>query len=304
MELAELGRALRRLGLRQPVLRAAFGTANAIRAAQLAVSGSRSKLIGQLSSSPTGRLFAMFVGNDRVAEDVARSQFGELFSPLQEHRLVEVRDGVAFAPQALLPHRGALVCAPWSALPDDSSIHLANVMPSGASDWLDIGTGSAFAPIVCGTGSVIATDIDDELLSCARLGIGLSDKREVVTARHGDLFDTAPSRRHRWVTFNAPIEGADALLARFWEQVPSYVEPGGTVVVHSLAEPGPRCAASLECLSGLLIRARYTPVDFHPSFAMSAWHPGVDGSHVERSFNLSPQHPHVSWDWISPGSFG
>ncbi len=100
----------------------------------------------------TARLYALFVAGDTVVLD-ENAAVAELLGDD-----VEVVDGRARARVSVLPlGAGLLVCDRLDAdggtdlvcWPDDSSYHLARSIPPGRrARWLDVATGSAFAPIL------------------------------------------------------------------------------------------------------------------------------------------------------------
>ncbi len=184
-----------------------------------------------------------------------------------------------------------LVC--W---PDDSSVHLASALPPGRRPrWIDLGCGSAFAPLarpelatqICGI------DINARAVEHARLGAGLSGI-EHLRIDAGDIADIEGTAE--LVTCNAPIPGesdaavwrsADAaFFTRLWETTRRCTAPGGEVVVHCTL------AAIPDDLPGEQLIVVYTPPSTK-AFAILWWRPDAPARRVVGRRLMTPERSHV-----------
>jgi hypothetical protein len=279
---AAIGGRLRRRGLRPELAIAAFGGRTAVHAARLAAERRRSP-----PTTVAAAVIELFVGAGSVERELAERALGPDLETLAGLGLLEVGDAVTAA-AALLPVGPALLACRRDALPDDSSFHLVGALSGPApASWLDVGTGCGFAPLLCpAAGPVVATDVDRHAVDLARIGAALSGRGDVELAA-ADLLAAAAGRRFARVTFNAPIEGAAALLERFWSRVGDHLEPAGEVIVHSIDGP-------LPSLPGEVIAVRYTPADHRPGFAVSRWRPDAGPRRRRVAIELDPETPHVT----------
>jgi hypothetical protein len=192
---------------------------------------------------------------------------------------------------------------PW---PDDSSLHLASCLPTGAlGAWLDVGTGAAVAPLVAGPRAtrVRATDVNDAALARAAQGAALSGRTDLTLAR-ADLLDGAGAG---WdlITFNAPVPADDAaapattwhrappgaaLIERFWAAAGDHVAHGGEVLAHTaiLSDPWALHAGR----PGAVTVARYTPPG-ERGFAITRWRPHAPAARDLVEIPLGPGRPYV-----------
>ena len=220
--------------------------------------------------------------------------------------LIEASSSTVHAEVAILPAGEALVvCDRFDApptstrvcWPDDSSYHLAGAIPRQHVDrWLDLGSGSAFAPLVR---PEVATEITGvELNSVAThmawLGAFLS-RIGHITVEQGDIGIEQASAQ--LVTCNAPMPSTgiemwrhtdDDFFSRLWSVVPERVAPGGLAVIHAALSTIPH-----ERLAGDRRIVIYTPQEATPAFGVLWWRPDA-AEHLAISHRpLTQQRPHV-----------
>jgi hypothetical protein len=132
---------------------------------------------------------------DRAAgEAVEPATPSELFAPTWAPLALEH----ARARIAILPlEQTLLVCDRFDApssrelvlCPDDSSYHLASAIPPGRRErWIDLATGSAFAPLArpALASQIVGIDLNPRAVALTRIGAGLSGCAH-VDARCGDI---------------------------------------------------------------------------------------------------------------------
>ncbi len=252
----------------------------------------------------TARLYALFVAGDTVVLD-ENAAVAELLGDD-----VEVVDGRARARVSVLPlGAGLLVCDRLDAdggtdlvcWPDDSSYHLARSIPPGRrARWLDVATGSAFAPILRPelAAEIVGTDLNPRAVTYARRGLALSGVGH-ATVREADL-TAGVVGAFELVTCNAPIPAdvgplwratADAsFFARFFDEAPRVLATGGLVVVHgALATMNPL----VEKLPGERVVVSYVPEGGRP-FGILWWQPDAAARHVVAYRALTPERPHLT----------
>lgn len=184
-----------------------------------------------------------------------------------------------------------LVC--W---PDDSSVHLAGALPPGRrARWIDLGCGSAFAPLARPelATTIHGIDINPRAVDHARLGAGLSGIQH-LTIERGDI--AADWGTAELVTCNAPIpdepdaavwRSADAgFFGRLWSAARRCAAPGGEIVVHCTL------AAIPDDLPGEQTIVVYTPPSTK-AFAMLWWRPDAPARRVVARRPMTPERPHV-----------
>jgi len=184
-----------------------------------------------------------------------------------------------------------LVC--W---PDDSSVHLASALPPGRRPrWIDLGCGSAFAPLARPelATQIHGIDINPRAVEHARLGAGLSGI-EHLRIDQGDVADIEGTAE--LVTCNAPIPGepdaavwrsADpAFFTRLWATARRCAAPGGEIVVHCTL------AAIPDELPGEQVIVVYTPPSTK-AFAILWWRPDAPARRVVGRRPMTPERPHV-----------
>jgi SAM-dependent methyltransferase len=191
-----------------------------------------------------------------------------------------------------------LVC--W---PDDSSYHLARALPPGPHvRWIDLGCGSAFAPLARPdlAATIMCADLNPRAVGYARLGAELAGHAH-VTAVESDLAAALPAGRADLVTCNAPIPdpvGPPAPLwrsttpgffARLFEDAARLLAPGGTLVVHGATDA---LEPVLAARGGERIVVRYTPPN-HRGFGIAWWRPDAAANHVATYRALTPDRPHL-----------
>lgn len=324
--LATLGAQLRNAGLNARALAAWAGTA------RLAALPARLETPPS-AATPAGAILALFVAGAEVARDRLRSLPEPAIAALAVHGLVEPGAGRLRARVAVLPLGAALlVCDRLDApaerelvcWPDDSSHHLASAIPPGRrAGWLDLGCGSAFAPLVRPelAHQIAGVDINPRATRHARLGAALSGIAHLAVST-GDIDDPHPPAD--LVTCNAPIpelgpprvDPADGGLPgaadrhaerarllvpevwrraeagffeRLWPALQRAVRPGGLIVVHAASaalEP------ALADAPGERVIATYTP-DGVRGFAVAWWRPDAPPRLVQARRALTPARPHV-----------
>lgn len=194
-----------------------------------------------------------------------------------------------------------LVC--W---PDDSSHHLASAIPSGRrADWLDLGCGSAFAPLSRPelAARITAIDLNPRAVRFAEIGAALSGIPRLAAAT-GDIADPQPQAE--LVTCNAPmpahahdqLRGAlpeiwrhadPGFFDRLWPAVRQAVRPGGLIVVHAASDV---VLPALSSAGGERVVVRYTP-EGAPGFAVAWWRPDAEDRMVVTHRVLTAARPHL-----------
>lgn len=251
---------------------------------------------------PAAAALALLVaGAELPLERVRRLPIDELVAAgLVEHIEDRVRARVAVVPlgaSLLVCDRAEcddgvdLVC--W---PDDSSVHLAGALPPGRrARWIDLGCGSAFAPLARPelATTIHGIDINPRGVEHARLGAGLSGIQH-LTIERGDI--AADWGTAELVTCNAPIpdepdaavwRSADAgFFGRLWSAARRCAAPGGEIVVHCTL------AAIPDDLPGEQTIVVYTPPSTK-AFAMLWWRPDSPARRVVARRPMTPDRPHV-----------
>lgn len=295
MTAAELGTALRAAGLTPRMLAAWAGTDRLPRLAwRLAQRTAPDPL-------PAARALALFVeGRELAARDVSLP-----IDALVDLGLLARLDDRLRATVSLLPLGNALVVcdrddAPdhpelvcW---PDDSSYHLAASLPPGRrARWLDLGCGSAFAPLAhpALATTIHGIDLNPRAVRYARLGAALAGIAH-LTVEEADI--GAAHAPAELVTCNAPIPGewdqalwrtADAAFAsRLWPALRAAIAPRGEAVVHSIL---PLVPAALD---GEVVSVLYTPPGMR-AFAVTWWRPEAPPRRVTAYRELTPARPHL-----------
>jgi release factor glutamine methyltransferase len=122
------------------------------------------------------------------------------------------------------------------------------LVPTGGR-VLDLGTGTgvgALAAIRVGAASVVAVDVDERAVRCARINALLAGCEDRIDVRHGDLFEPVVGERFDVVLFNPPFLGgrpdpgghplqrafrAGDVLERFADGLAAHLAPGGHAVL-------------------------------------------------------------------------
>lgn len=118
------------------------------------------------------------------------------------------------------------------------------LIPPGAV-VLDMGTGSGIGAIFAAqwAGSVLAVDVNEAAVRCARINVLLNRLEDRVTVRQGDLFAPADGQQFDVILFNPPYfpgEPSSALdqafhatdvAARFAAGLAAHLRPGGWALV-------------------------------------------------------------------------
>jgi hypothetical protein len=289
-----IGNALRTAGL---VPRALAAWAGTDRVSMLPIEELRER-----EPTPAATALALFVAGRDVPVDRLHVPLDELV----ERGLVERDSKTVHAEVAILPvARALIVCDRYDApptsdtvcWPDDSSYHLAGAIPHARVErWLDLGCGSAFAPLVRPeVARVIAgVDLNAEATRMAALGVELSGVQH-VTIHTGDLALDRPSAD--LVTCNAPMPSRgiemwrhtdDELFERLWHVVPERVAAGGLAVIHAAV-----AAMPLERLAGDKRVVIYTPPDATPAFGVLWWQPHAPERLAISHRALTAERPHL-----------
>lgn len=184
-----------------------------------------------------------------------------------------------------------LVC--W---PDDSSVHLAGALPPGRrSRWIDLGCGSAFAPLARPelAHRILGIDINPRAVEHARLGAGLSGIKHLQVEQGDVASDWGTAEL---VTCNAPIpdepdaavwRSADAgFFGRLWAAARRSAAPGGEIIVHCTL------AAIPADLPGEQTIVVYTPPSTK-AFSMLWWRPDAPARRTVARRSMTPDRPHV-----------
>jgi SAM-dependent methyltransferase len=223
LALASIGGRLRDAGLTARALAAWAGTA------RIAALPGRLDAMPPRPATPAAAFLALFVAGTELRLALAGERRparldppSDLVDALIAHGLVERAGDLLRARVAILPVGPALVVcdrrdAPVErdrvCWPDDSSHHLATAIPPGRrGTWLDLGCGSAFAPLarpelaarICGI------DLNERAVRYAQLGAGLSGIAH-VEASPGDI--ASAHEAADLVTCNAPMPAASMLAA-------------------------------------------------------------------------------------------
>ena len=316
-ELASIGARLRDAGLTARALAAWAGTT------RIAALPARLDGMPPTPPTPASAILALFVGGAEIARDQLRAP-PTVIDALIAHELVEdngdrLRARVAIVPlgQALLvcdrldaPIERSLVC--W---PDDSSHHLATAIPPGRrTDWLDLGCGSAFAPLARPefATQIAGIDINERAVRSAQLGAGLSGISH-ITASLGDVGaigapaelvtcnapmpdlrnepgDRAPDRDRLRSTLPEVWRNAEpGFFDRLWPALRRAVRPGGMIVVHAVCEA---VLPVLEDAGGERVVVTYTPASVR-GFAVAWWRPDAPDRFVAARRELTADRPHI-----------
>lgn len=292
---AALGSALRAAGLTPRGLAAWAGTD------RLAALPRRLPDLAAREPVPAAAALALFVAGGELALDRVRLPLEELAAAgLVERSASRVRATVAILPLA----RALLVCDRADAAdapdlvcwPDDSSHHLASALPSGRrASWIDLGTGSGFAPLARPelATAITAVDVNPRAVAFARLGAALSGIGHLVV-EHADV--SAPRPPAALVTCNAPMPGerdaavwrraAPTFFARLWQAARAFAAPGAEIVVHA------EHAAIPDELPGERVILVYTPEGTR-AFAVLWWRPDGPERQVRGRRELTLDRPHV-----------
>lgn len=266
--------------------------------------------------TPAAAVLALFVAGAELARDRLRTVQGATIEQLIACELLDREADRLRSRVAILPLGSALlVCDRLDAAiernlvcwPDDSSHHLATAIPPGRrAAWLDLGCGSAFAPLVRPelASRIAGVDINPRAVRYAQLGSALSGIAH-LTASPGDIGDAHEAAD--LVTCNAPMPPDDRgdrlrsampevwrradpdFFARLWPALRRAVRPGGLIVVHGA------CSAVLPALAdapGERVVVSYTP-DGVPGFAVAWWRPDAPVHLATARRALTPDRPHL-----------
>jgi hypothetical protein len=253
---------------------------------------------------PAATALALFVGGAELPVDAVAKRLP--LDALLAHALVERAGERVRATVAILPLvRSLLVCDRLDAAdheqlvcwPDDSSYHLACALgPERVARWLDLGTGSAFAPLARPehAAAITGTDLNPRAVRFAELGLALSGIGH-VTALTAELA-AAPVAPVELVTCNAPIpEDRDravwrstdrSFFDRLWPTVRARLAPGGQVIVHATLDALP------SELPGEVAVVVYTPPGMR-AYAVQWWTPDAADRRVVGYRELTSARPHL-----------
>ena len=286
----ELGRQLRRL-LTPRALAAWCGTDRLSAVAELAQRAADREL------TPAAAPFALFVAGREVRLSILTALDLE---EMANAGLVELSAQAACARQAVLPLGRSLVAcdrldagvgAELVCWPDDSSYHLAKSLPPVAGDWIDVGCGSAFAPLFVHHAACIA-DLNERALARAGLGGLLSDVP--LEPYVSDVLAGVPPRAWDLVSCNAPIPDEPGPLwrsttASFFERLYAQAAGARLVVIHAAES----ALAPLADLPGERVVVAYTP---EPGFAVAWWAPQGPARYVTARRALTDDRPHLTYE--------
>ncbi len=247
-----------------------------------------------------GKLFALFVAGDTV-DDL---ELGEW------RGLVETSDGKTRSKWSVLPLGSSLlVCdrldserglatVSW---PDDSSYHLALSIPPGRREcWLDIGTGSGFAPLLRPelAQSILGAELNPHAVSLARIGRTISELPHIAVEQ-ADL-TAGVDGTFELITCNAPIPAdvgplwratADmTLFERLFADLPRVLAPGGMFVLHAALD---HVTAIVEGLPGERVVVSYVP-EGGRQFGIVWWRPHAEARHAVGRRELTNAQPHLT----------
>jgi SAM-dependent methyltransferase len=262
--------------------------------------------------TPASALLALFVAGD----DVPIDRIADV-EALHHAKLVDVAGSLVHARVSLLPLGQSLVVCDrldtsdsldivcW---PDDSSYHLALSLPQARHKlWLDLGCGSAFAPLLRPelAESIVAADINERAVAYADLGCELSGIAHVDAVK-ADLADGVPVELRgscELVTCNAPIpdpggspyrarwrQTDTSFIERLLVQARTFVAPEGMIVVHAALDA---LEPVLDELTGHRVVVSYTPSEVR-GFAIAWWRPDGEDRLVRAYRPLTQWRPHLT----------
>lgn len=254
--------------------------------------------------TPASAPLALLVAGATVPRDLLR---GLVLDELVANDLVGFDGPFVHARVGILPlGPSLLVCDRLDALdeaelvcwPDDSSHHLASALPAGRRDtWLDLGCGSAFAPLARPelASAITGLDLNPRAVRYAQLGTALSGIAHFEVDQ-GDLGEATATAE--LVTCNAPIpdvvdrpvwrRAGEGFFDRLWSIARTHVAPGGMVVVHATEA----ALLALADLPGERVVVRYTPED-DPGFGIAWWRPDAADRYVRAHRLLELARPHL-----------
>lgn len=292
-----IGDALRRAGLTQNALLAWAGTHRLSALARILPA------LAERPLTPASAALALFVAGVDVPLERLR---GLPIDALAAHGLVEIGVSHATARVAILPLEQTLVvCDRFDAppsqrvvlCPDDSSYHLATAIPSGRRErWIDLATGSAFAPLArpALASQIVGIDLNPRAIDFARMGAALSGCEHLV-ATCADIADP-PGMSAPLVTCNAPILGDPdpamwrstdrAFFDRLWSAARACVSAGGEVIVHCVRDGVP------DVLDGDVVVVVYTP-EGERAYCVVWWTPDAPARRVFVHRELTAARPHL-----------
>jgi SAM-dependent methyltransferase len=251
--------------------------------------------------TPAAKLFALLVAGDEVELDRADDELAALVD--------RVGSGLRARVSVLPLGHSLLVCDRLDAdggtdlvcWPDDSSYHLAHAIgPGRRRRWLDIATGSAFAPLMRPelASEIVGTDVNPRAVDYARRGVDLSGIGHIAI-RQADLADGIEGT-FDLVTCNAPIPAdvgplwratADTtFFARLLDGIPRVLAPGGLVVIHGALA---RLAPLVADLPGDRVVVSYVP-EGGTQFGIVWWEPAAPPRIVVGYRELTPRQPHLT----------
>ena len=229
--------------------------------------------------------------------DVPRRMLGEVPADLVAGDPAHARVAVLpLGPSLLVCDRADAPLSPELACwPDDSSYHLARAIPGGRRDrWLDLGTGSGFAPLYRPelAHAITGVEINPRAAAFARRGAELSRVAH-LTVQDGDV-DRAAGR-FDLVTCNAPIptpgttrwRHTDAsFFERLWQTCLRCASD--LVVVHAVL-PALLAVPAV----GARVVVAYTPEDVAPGFGVLWWRPHAPAGAAFARRALTAERPHL-----------
>lgn len=270
--------------------------------------------------TPAATLLALFVAGDHVAaarmpmlDDLDRAELVDLEGDRVRARVSILPAGRSLVVCDRLDTSDSLDVVCW---PDDSSYHTALAIPPGRRErWLDLGTGSAFAPLYRPelAQMIVAADLNPRAVRYARLGAALSNVQ--LTVCEADLGTGVPAGPYDLITCNAPIPSEtsfshgppmssrfmnasrsrwrttdESFLARLFRDANALVSPEGLIIVHAALDA---MLPIVTDLPGERVVIQYTPDDTR-AFGVAWWRPAAESRLVVTRRPLTDERPHLT----------
>ncbi len=306
---AELGAALR-LHINPRALAAWAGTN------RLSALAARLPALEARPLVPAAAPLALLVAGTAVPRALLR-HLGEAFDELVRRGLLELDGDLASATLTLAPLGDALMAcdrldAPDASdrvcWPDDSSYHLAGALPPGRrARWLDLATGSGFAPLARPelAEAIAGTDGIPRATRYARLGAALSGRADQLVVYDADISEAFPMAWHGacdLVSCNAPIPDGHPYRPRWlsaehdfvtqaFARAATMLAPTGMFVIHAQLRA---LRAAIAAVDGERVVVTYTPEGL-PGFAVGWWRPSGKDRLVVTRRDLTVDQPHVTF---------
>ena len=256
--------------------------------------------------TPAATLLSLFVAGDRVPaarvpmlDELDRLELIDLEGDRVRARISILPVGPSLLVCDRLDTSDSLDIVCW---PDDSSYHTALAIPSRRHErWLDLGTGSAFAPLYRPelAQNIVAADFNARAVRYARLGAELSNVQLLIC--EANLGSGVPPGPYDLITCNAPIPSEtssqsrwrttdESFLARLFRDATTLVAPEGLIVVHAALD------AMLPIIAkqpGERIVIQYTPENVR-AFGVAWWRPAAAQRLIVTQRALTDERPHLT----------